>query len=41
MALPAPKIHIEGDRLHVPAAALELAGFREWVKSPEFPERVL
>lgn len=41
MALPAPKIHIEGDRLHVPAAALELAGFREWVKSPEFPEGVL
>lgn len=39
-ALPAPQIHIEGDRLRVPVTALELAGFREWVKSPEFPEGV-
>lgn len=38
MTVAAPQIHIEGERLHVPAAALELAGFRQWVKSSEFPE---
>lgn len=40
MGLAAPQIHIEGDRLHVPATVLELAGFRDWVKSPEFPDGV-
>jgi Uma2 family endonuclease len=33
-------IHIEGDTLTVPAAALDHAGFRRWVTSDDFPERV-
>jgi Uma2 family endonuclease len=40
MATPVHALHIEGDRLLVPASALELAGFRRWVTSEEFPESV-
>lgn len=31
-------VSFEGDRVRVPASALDHAGFREWVKSAEFPD---
>jgi Uma2 family endonuclease len=40
MARAIPQIHIEGDRLRVPATSLRHSGFRDWVKSDEFPEGV-
>lgn len=40
MATATPQIHIEGDRVSVPATSLRHSGFRAWVKSSEFPERV-
>jgi len=40
MARAIPHIHIEGDRVSVPATTLRHSGFREWVKSSEFPEGV-
>jgi Uma2 family endonuclease len=33
-------LHIEGDRVCMPAAALDHSGFREWLKSDDFPEGV-
>jgi Uma2 family endonuclease len=33
-------VNIEGDRVRVPASALDLGGFRGWIKSPDFPEAV-
>lgn len=33
-------LHIEGDRLHMPASAWQLAGFRSWVTSDQFPVNV-
>lgn len=38
MASVSPQIHIDGDRVRVPADALHHAGFRVWVKSAGFPE---
>lgn len=40
MATATPQIHIEGDRVSVPATSLRHSGFRDWVKSSEFPEGV-
>ena len=40
MARATPQIHIEGDRVRVPATTLRHSGFREWIKSSEFPEGV-
>jgi len=36
----APTLHIEGDRVRVPATAWQLDGFREWVQSQGFPSDV-
>ncbi|MBI3203172.1 MAG: Uma2 family endonuclease [Myxococcales bacterium] len=33
-------VNIDGDRVRVPVSALDLGGFRGWVKSPDFPEAV-
>ncbi|MCZ7682514.1 MAG: hypothetical protein M5U28_28450 [Sandaracinaceae bacterium] len=33
-------MHVEGDRLLVPASAFEHEGFRAWVTSDAFPEGV-
>lgn len=33
-------VHFEGDKIHLPSSALSHAGFREWVKSDDFPEEV-
>ena len=40
MGVPEHVLNIEGDRVHVPASAFELPGFRTWVKSDDFPEGV-
>lgn len=40
MASAAPTLHIEGDRLRVPASAWQLDGFRAWIRSQEFPSGV-
>lgn len=31
-------IHVEGDRIRVPVTTLRHSGFRDWVKSTEFPK---
>jgi Uma2 family endonuclease len=40
MANPAARLLIEGDRLAVPISAFEHTGFRRWVTSDDFPQRV-
>jgi Uma2 family endonuclease len=35
-----PALSIEGDRVRVPLAAFDHAGFRAWVTSADFPERI-
>jgi Uma2 family endonuclease len=38
MARGTPQIHIDGDRIRVPATSLRHSGFRDWLKSDELPE---
>lgn len=38
MARATPQIHVEGDRVRVPATILRHSGFRDWIKSSAFPE---
>jgi Uma2 family endonuclease len=40
MTSPATLLHIEGDRLLVPASAFDHLGFRDWVTSVDFPDGV-
>lgn len=40
MAASATVLNLEGDRLHVPVAALHHAGFRAWVTADDFPDAV-
>jgi Uma2 family endonuclease len=40
MSLPARLLNIEGDRLRVPVSAFDIAGFRAWATSDDFPEGV-
>lgn len=40
MARATPQIHVEGQRVRVPAATRRHSGFRDWIKSSAFPERL-